>query len=208
MEKYSVLMTVYAKDDPEFFSLALSSMAEQTYLPDEIVLVKDGPIPDALQQVIDKAVEAGTPIVSVQLEKNKGLGLALNEGIKVVKNDLIARMDSDDYSLPERCEKQVKEFEKNPKLAIVGCPVLEFTYRGAKKRPPDERGDLSLRQETGSLQPPHRDVPEIRRGESRLLFRLPKESGHGPLDQDAVPAGTVHESGGAALPLPLRRGDL
>ena len=84
MEKYSVLMTVYAKDDPEFFSLALSSMAEQTYPPDEIVLVKDGPIPDALQQVIDKAVEAGTPIVSVQLEKNKGLGLALNEGIKVV----------------------------------------------------------------------------------------------------------------------------
>lgn len=127
MEKYSVLMTAYAKDDPEFFSLALSSMAEQTYPPDEIVLVKDGPIPDALQQVIDKAVEAGTPIVSVQLEKNKGLGLALNEGIKVVKNDLIARMDSDDYSLPERCEKQVKEFEKNPKLAIVGCPVLEFT---------------------------------------------------------------------------------
>lgn len=126
MEKYSVLMTVYTKDNPEYFSLALDSMVNQTYAPDEIVIVKDGPVVKELQKVIDDYISAGAPIVQVQLPKNKGLGLALNEGLKVIKNELIARMDSDDYSLPERCELQVREFEKNPKLDIIGCPVLEF----------------------------------------------------------------------------------
>lgn len=55
-----------------------------------------------------------------------GLGLALNEGIKVCKNELIARMDADDISLPTRCEKQVIEFERNRDLDIIGCPVIEF----------------------------------------------------------------------------------
>lgn len=155
MEKYSVLMTVYTKDDPKYFSLALDSMVNQTYQPDEIVLVKDGPIIDHLQSVIDEHITAGAPIVQVQLPENKGLGLALNEGIKIIKNELIARMDSDDYSMPERCELQVREFENNPKLDIIGCPVLEFVgtidnivgerkvpltneeiYRFAKKRDP------------------------------------------------------------------------
>lgn len=155
MEKYSVLMTVYTKDNPDYFDLALDSIANQTYRPDEIVLVKDGPVLDALQKIIDDHIADGVPIIQVQLQKNVGLGLALNEGIKIVKNELIARMDSDDYSLPERCELQVKEFEKNPELDIIGCSVKEFVgtidnivgerkvphtneeiYRFAKKRDP------------------------------------------------------------------------
>ena len=155
MEKYSVLMTVYAKDNPEYFSLALDSMVSQTYKPDEIVIVKDGSVTDVLQKVIDEHISSGAPIVQVQLPQNRGLGLALNEGIKVIKNELIARMDSDDYSMAERCELQVREFEKNPQLDIIGCPVLEFVgnidnivgerkvplindeiYRFAKKRDP------------------------------------------------------------------------
>ena len=126
MEKYSVLMTVYAKDNPAFFSLAIESMVKQTYAADEIVIVKDGIITKALQRVIDNYINKGINIVQVQLEKNVGLGLALNEGIKVVRNEFIARMDADDYSMPDRCEKQIKEFEKNSNLDIVGCPVLEF----------------------------------------------------------------------------------
>ena len=126
MEKYSVLMTVYTKDNPEYFKLALDSMVNQTYKPDEIVLVKDGPIVESLQKVIDAHINAGVSIVQVQLPQNVGLGLALNAGIKVIKNELIARMDSDDYSMPERCELQVREFEKNPNLDVIGCPVKEF----------------------------------------------------------------------------------
>lgn len=127
MYNYSVVMTVYAGDDPEHFDLALKSMVMQSYAPSEIVLVKDGPIGEELQQVIDGFADKDVPIVQVQLVKNVGLGLALNEGIKAAKNELIARMDADDYSLPERCELQVKEFEKNSSLDIVGCQVLEFS---------------------------------------------------------------------------------
>lgn len=119
-------MTVYTKDNPEYFALALDSMVHQTYPPDEIVIVKDGPVVTELQKVINDSISAGAPVVQVQLPENKGLGLALNEGIKVIKNELIARMDSDDYSLPERCELQVRAFENEPDLDIIGCPVLEF----------------------------------------------------------------------------------
>lgn len=125
-EKYSVLMTVYKNDNPNYFNLALDSMINQTIIPNEIVLVKDGPIPAVLQNIIDKKKNISN-IVEVQLEKNIGLGLALNEGIKVCKNELIARMDADDYSFPTRCEKQLQEFQKDKSLGIVGLSVKEFT---------------------------------------------------------------------------------
>ncbi len=125
--EYSVLMTVYGKDDPEFFRNALTSMVRQSKAPDEIVLVKDGPVPEAIQRVIDEtAQETPDILVQVQLEKNLGLGLALNAGLQVCRNELVARMDSDDISMPTRCEKQVRAFEENPNLDIVGCPVIEF----------------------------------------------------------------------------------
>ena len=124
--KYSVLITVYNKDNPQYFEQALNSMINQTSRPNEIVIVKDGKINDNLQKVIEKWKEVYKNIVEVNLEKNVGLGMALNEGIKKCKNELIARMDSDDISVVNRCEKQLAMFKKNKKLDIVGCPVLEF----------------------------------------------------------------------------------
>ncbi len=127
MKQYSVLQTVYKQDNPEAFRKSLESMINQTIRPSEIVLVKDGPIPSALQSIIED-LEKKEPglIVQVQLANNVGLGLALNEGLKVCKNELVARMDSDDISLPERCERQLEMFVLNPELDIVGCPVKEF----------------------------------------------------------------------------------
>lgn len=124
--KYSVLMTVYKSDNPKYFQLALESMINQTLIPDEIVLVKDGPITEEIQEVIDNIKKSTNLLVEVSLEKNLGLGLALNEGIKKCKNELIARMDSDDISLPKRCEEQVKAFQCDSQLDIVGLQVKEF----------------------------------------------------------------------------------
>ena len=125
--EYSVLMTVYKNDNPQYFKIALKSMIKQSKMPSEIVLVKDGLITADLQEVIDYFSDKYTGLIKqIQLEKNVGLGLALNEGLKVCKNELIARMDADDISMPTRCEKQVKAFENNPNLDIIGCPVLEF----------------------------------------------------------------------------------
>ena len=123
---YSVLLTVYKSDNPVFFRLSLESMVNQTVHSDDIVIVIDGPITKELQDVIDEYQALYPSIHPLQLKTNMGLGLALNEGLKVCKNEFVARMDSDDISLPERCEKQLALFEKNPNLDIVGCPVKEF----------------------------------------------------------------------------------
>jgi glycosyltransferase involved in cell wall biosynthesis len=127
MEKFSVLMAVYKSDNPEYFKLSLNSILNQTVMPDEIILVKDGSVPSEIQTVIDTLDEQYPGIIhQVQLKKNLGLGLALNEGIKACNNELIARMDSDDISLPDRFEKQLAVFASTPEMDIVGCPVKEF----------------------------------------------------------------------------------
>ena len=123
MEKYSVLMSLYKKEDPEYLRLALDSMINQTAKPDEIVLVEDGPLTDELYEVID---DYGAYLNRVKNPTNIGLGLALNEGLKVCRNELVARMDTDDISKPDRCEKQLKRFEEKPELSIVGSHIDEF----------------------------------------------------------------------------------
>ena len=123
MEKYSVLMSLYKKEHPEFLRLALDSMINQTVKPDEIVLVEDGPLTDELYKVVEEYTPYLTIVVN---EKNLGLGLALNEGLKMCRNELVARMDTDDISKPDRCEKQLKRFEEKPELAIVGTFIEEF----------------------------------------------------------------------------------
>lgn len=125
--KFSVLMTVYKSDNPDYFKISLTSVMKQTVMPDEVVLVKDGPVPEIIQTVIDEIDKQYPGIIrQLQLEKNVGLGLALNEGLKICKYELVARMDSDDICLPERFEKQLLIFELNPKIDIVGCCVKEF----------------------------------------------------------------------------------
>ena len=124
MEKYSVLMSLYVKEKPEYLRLAIDSMLNQTVTPDEIVIVEDGPLNDSLYSVLD---EYEGNITRVRNEKNIGLGLALNVGLKTCRNELVARMDTDDISKPNRCEKQLKRFEEKPELAIVGAWVDEFT---------------------------------------------------------------------------------
>ncbi len=127
MEKFSVLMSVYIKEDPEFFDQALESIHRQTVQADEWVVVKDGPISDELQAVIDKYKEMqDVCIKEVPLPENRGLGLALAAGVPECSYELIARMDTDDIAVPERFELQLSEFEKNPALDLCGGQIEEF----------------------------------------------------------------------------------
>ncbi len=123
MEKYSVLMSLYKKEHPEYLRLALDSMINQTVKPDEIVLVEDGPLTEKLYAVVEEYKPYLHIVIS---EKNLGLGLALNKGLKACRNELVARMDTDDISKPDRCEKQLKRFEEKPELTIVGSYIDEF----------------------------------------------------------------------------------
>ena len=125
---YSVLMSLYVKEKTEYLRLAIDSMLNQTVKPDEIVVVEDGPLTDALYAVLDEHKAKYPQIIrTVKNEKNLGLGLALNVGLKECNNELVARMDTDDISKPDRCEKQLKVFAENMSLSIVGAYVDEFT---------------------------------------------------------------------------------
>lgn len=127
MQPYSVLMPVYYKDNPEWLKISIDSMLNQTISPDEFVIVKDGALTDQLNNVIEIYVSAYSGLFKiVNLEKNCGLGIALKLGIENCTNEFIARMDADDYSMPNRIEKQFEVFEKNPELDVVGSNVEEF----------------------------------------------------------------------------------
>lgn len=125
--KYSVLMSLYVKEKPEYLRLAIDSMINQSVKPDEIVIVEDGPLNDELYEIINEYKTMHPDLFNIVInEKNIGLGLSLNNGLYNCKNELVARMDTDDISKKDRCEKQLKEFEKDLDLAIVGAFVDEF----------------------------------------------------------------------------------
>ena len=127
MEKYSVLMSVYNKEKPSYLRESIDSMVSQTEKPDEIIIVKDGPLDKELDDVIKEYKDKRPELfVILELPENKGLGNALNKGLEISKNELVARMDTDDISLPDRCKKQLMEFEKNKNLCIVGTQINEF----------------------------------------------------------------------------------
>lgn len=125
MKKYSVLMSVYKNDKPEWVEIAVNSMLNQTVKPDEVVLIVDGEVSDDLNQTIEKLSSENSVMKIYRNEHNLGLGLTLQKGIGLCKNDLVARMDSDDYSEPNRIEIELKKME-DENLDLVGCKVKEF----------------------------------------------------------------------------------
>ncbi len=125
--KYSILMSVYYKEKPEWLDISIQSMLNQTVKADEFVIVKDGKLTKELDDVISNYAEQYPQLFNIiELEKNEGLGPALNAGIRQCRNELVARMDSDDYSCDKRCEKQLKFFKNNPDYDIVGTYEVEF----------------------------------------------------------------------------------
>ncbi len=139
-KEYSVLMSVYEKENPSYFRAAMLSMLRQSVPPSEIVLVCDGPVTDSLEAVITEFDtgfsgqlgdvhydKTDNVFKVVRLPENEGLGRALSEGLKLCSSELIARMDSDDISSPERCEKQLKYIIDHPETDVLSGTIAEFT---------------------------------------------------------------------------------
>ena len=160
MLKFSVIMSIYKSDVPELVRVALDSLLQQTLLPNEIVIVGDGPVPVELEEEIssfkfrvskirttpnpsfakggDLVLEdrkesletrnqkPETIVTYLPQEKNGGLGEAMRIAAEAAKYDYLARMDSDDICLPDRFEKQMKCFEEDPELSLVGGMITEF----------------------------------------------------------------------------------
>lgn len=124
--EYSVLISVYWKENPEFLKDSLDSLIRQSLRPSEIVLVEDGPVGEELHSVISDYKKKFQNLRHIQLQENQGLGKALNEGLKYCSFDLVARMDSDDISKPHRMQKQMEIFQKYPEVDVVSSWIDEF----------------------------------------------------------------------------------
>lgn len=125
---YSVLMSVYYKEHPDYLRQSMQSIYDQTVPTDDFVLVCDGPLTPELDAVISGMQQQfGSRLHVCRLLKNGGLGKALNFGIGQCKNDLVARMDSDDVSRPERCQRQLAIFHDHPEYSLVSGIVEEFS---------------------------------------------------------------------------------
>ncbi len=126
-QKLSVLMSVYYKEKPQYLTDCLDSLLAQTRPADEWVVVEDGPLTAELYQVLNNYQQKYPQLIKrVPLAKNQGLGLALREGILHCSYELVARMDTDDVSVPERFEKQLAAFDKKPSPDICGSHIIEF----------------------------------------------------------------------------------
>ncbi len=122
---FSVLMSVYSKEEPNNLKLSIESVLNSSKIPDEIIIVEDGPLNKGLYDVLD-FFSKSNQIKRVKLNKNEGLAKALSIVIEYCSNELIARMDTDDYCQYNRFEKQIDYFSKNKDLIIVGSNIGEF----------------------------------------------------------------------------------
>ncbi len=125
--KFSVAVSIYEKDNPDYVDISLNSITiEQSLKPTEIVLVMDGPVSDELEKVIEKHENAYPGFKVIRLKKNQGLGNALKLAVENASCDIVARMDSDDISSPDRFKKQMEFLNQNPNVDIVGGNITEF----------------------------------------------------------------------------------
>jgi glycosyltransferase involved in cell wall biosynthesis len=149
--KFSVLMSVYAKELPENLRQSLASIFDQELPPDEVVLVEDGQLTEALSEVVIEFWEQHKELHVIRLVDNLGLGQALERGMNYCKYDIVARMDSDDISRRDRFSKEMFWLENHPDTDVVGSWVDEF------------QGDPSEIISTRRLPEAHRELMEFSR---------------------------------------------
>jgi glycosyltransferase involved in cell wall biosynthesis len=144
-EPFSLLVPVYDGDRPDHLRRALrSAVDDQTVRPDQVVIVRDGPVRDELAECLDDFVRRSpVPVTLVPLPSNGGLGPALDQGLAASWFDVIARMDADDVAMPHRFEVELPLIED---ADIVGAGLLEFVedidHIVGQRTPPTEPGQI------------------------------------------------------------------
>lgn len=126
MNNYSVLISLYFKESPLHLREALDSIFSQTCRSNDVVLVEDGTLGEELEQVVREYENKYPELHVVRFQKNRGLGFALNDGILECKNEIVARMDTDDIAKPERMEKQMQVMEAHPEYGMISSWIDEF----------------------------------------------------------------------------------
>jgi len=124
---FSVLISLYARENPDYVREALDSIVRQTLQPQEILIIKDGPLTRELDEVVDGfAAEQSSQVRVIAYEENRGLGRVLAEGVEQCRCGIIARMDADDIAKEDRFEKQYRVLMEHPEIDLVGSWIDEF----------------------------------------------------------------------------------
>ena len=127
---FSVLLSVYEKEKPEFLKGAIDSLLAQTLPGNEIIIIKDGVLPESLENVLQSYMEISEHIKTFQFRNNVMLGRALAKGVQLCSNELIARMDTDDIAEPDRFRLQYEYMMRHPDVSVVGGFIREFADNG------------------------------------------------------------------------------
>lgn len=143
---YSLLMSVYKSDNPDYLDTAIRSMEAQTVPFHDLVLVCDGPLTPGLDAAIGSwQAKLGDRLTLVRLPQNGGLGTALAAGLSSCRCETVARMDADDVSRPERMEKLLCKMADEG-LDLVGGAIEEFDKEpgdmGSVRMPPLDKADI------------------------------------------------------------------
>ena len=122
----TVLISVYSRSDLNELDETLNSLWGQTLAAESVLIIKDGPTPNKLNQVIPYHQSRRPELATIQLEENQGLGPALQQGLAEINTEFFACIDSDDITLPHRLEHQIIFLQDHPDIAAVGTAVIEF----------------------------------------------------------------------------------
>ena len=125
-QDFSVLMACYKNDNPQHLKIAIDSVFDSSILPNELIIVVDGPVPNQIEIILENCCDNFQQIELIRLPKNVGLGVALNFGLNKCSHNLIARMDADDINCYNRFKNLLYEFENDSDLVICGTFIEEF----------------------------------------------------------------------------------
>ena len=143
---YSILMSVYSGEKPEYFRECLESMLTQTFMTNDFVLVCDGPLTEELDDIVSEYEERYDFFRPLRLPENRGVGSCANAGLAVCRNEYIVKMDSDDIAVPERCALSMYIMAKHPGIDMLGAYISEFdSATGAEiavKKTPTGNGEI------------------------------------------------------------------
>ncbi|MFC7028633.1 glycosyltransferase [Halomicroarcula sp. GCM10025710] len=160
MVNISVVLPTYGGDDPDALREAIESIVSQTRVPDELVIVRDGPVPETNQTIIDNFESKYSFVRHVPLAENQGRALARKVGVERCQGDVVAMMDADDLCVPTRLERQETYLQNNPEVDVVGAQLLEFDPENGEKL--GVRTLPTDHEEIRDLRRPARPFPRVR----------------------------------------------
>lgn len=118
--RVSILIPAY--NAQRYLTQAVESMLAQTYRDFECIVVDDGST-DATPRLLAELAERDPRLRAIRVPHG-GIVEALNAGLYAARGELIARMDSDDISLPDRLERQIQFLDANPEVVALGTKII------------------------------------------------------------------------------------